>query len=140
MVSYSLLSSNNSKIRSGCAFSQILQKFSLPSKDAISCAMNMLLIVDQGINPVLEQFGFPKLRVKIGIDSGENAVIEYAFSTKNSHIDIIGYPMNLAAKITSLARPNHISIGIITYGRLDSKVIHRLRKLGLENTEDIDYR
>ncbi|MGB7559456.1 MAG: adenylate/guanylate cyclase domain-containing protein, partial [Nitrososphaeraceae archaeon] len=120
-------------------FPVIDNNFSLPSNNAISCAMNMLLIVDQGINPVLEEFGFPKLKVKIGIDSGETAAIEYIFSMKNSHVDIIGYPMNLAAKITSLARPNHISIGIITYRRLDSRVEHRLRKLGLENVEYIDY-
>jgi hypothetical protein len=36
------------------------------------------------------------------LDSGETAAIEYIFSMKNSHVDIIGYPMNLAAKITSL--------------------------------------
>jgi adenylate cyclase len=113
--------------------------FSLASNNAISCALNMLLVVQQGINPIIEEFGFSKLQIKIGIDSGENAIVEYAFNIKNSHVDIIGYPMNIAAKITSLAKPNHILIGIITYRRLDSKVEHRLRKLGLENIEYIDY-
>jgi adenylate cyclase len=113
--------------------------FSLTSNNAISCALNMLLLVQQGINPIIEEFGFSKLQIKIGIDSGENAIVEYAFNIKNSHVDIIGYPMNIAAKITSLAKPNHILIGIITYRRLDSKVEHRLRKLGLENIEYIDY-
>ena len=113
--------------------------FFLASNNAISCALNMLLVVQQGINPIIEEFGFSKLQIKIGIDSGENAIVEYAFNIKNSHVDIIGYPMNIAAKITSLAKPNHILIGIITYRRLDSKVEHRLRKLGLENIEYIDY-
>ena len=120
-------------------FPIIDNNFSLASNNAISCALNMLLIVDQGINPVLEEFGFPKLQIKIGIDSGENAIVEYAFSIKSSHVDIIGYPMNIAAKITSLAKPNHISIGINTYRRLDSRVEQRLRKLGMENVEYIDY-
>ena len=120
-------------------FPIIDNNFSLASNNAISCALNMLLIVDQGINPVLEGFGFPKLQIKIGIDSGENAIVEYAFSIKSSHVDIIGYPMNIASKITSLAKPNHVLIGIITYRRLDSNVEHRLRKLGLENIEYIDY-
>lgn len=120
-------------------FPIIDNNFSLASNNAISCALNMLLIVDQGINPVLEEFGFPKLQIKIGIDSGENAIVEYAFSIKSSHVDIIGYPMNIASKITSLAKPNHVLIGIITYRRLDSNVEHRLRKLGLENIEYIDY-
>jgi class 3 adenylate cyclase len=99
----------------------------------------MVLIVKQAINPVLKEFGFPKLRIKIGIDSGENAIVEYAFSMNNSHVDIIGYPMNIAAKITSLAKPNHILIGLITYRRLNSTVEHYLRKLGPENIEYIDY-
>ena len=120
-------------------FPIIDNNFSLASNNAISCALNMLLIVDQGINPTLEEFGFPKLQIKIGIDSGENAIVEYAFSIKSSHVDIIGYPMNIASKITSLAKPNHVLIGIITYRRLDSNVEHRLRKLGLENIEYIDY-
>ena len=120
-------------------FPIIDNNFSLASNNAISCALNMLLIVDQGINPVLEEFGFPKLQIKIGIDSGENAIVEYAFSIKSSHVDIIGYPMNIASKIISLAKPNHVLIGIITYRRLDSNVEHRLRKLGLENIEYIDY-
>ena len=46
--------------------------------------------------------------------------------------------MNIASKITSLAKPNQVLIGIITYRRLDSNVEHRLRKLGLENIEYID--
>ena len=79
-------------------FPVIDNNFSLASKNAISCAMNMLLIVDQGINPVLEEFGFAKLRLKIGIDSGENAIIEYTISMKNSHVDIIGYPMNIGSE------------------------------------------
>ena len=120
-------------------FPIIDNNFSLASNNAISCALNMLLIVDQGINPILEEFGFPKLQIKIGIDSGENAIVEYAFSIKSSHVDIIGYPMNIASKITSLAKPNHVLIGIITYRRLDSNVEHRLRKLGLENIDYIDY-
>jgi class 3 adenylate cyclase len=120
-------------------FPVIDNNFSLASNNAISCALSMLLIVEQAINPVLKEFGFPKLQIKIGIDSGENAIVEYAFSMNYSHVDIIGYPMNIAAKITSLARPNHISIGIITYRRLDSTVEHYLRKLGLENIEYIDY-
>jgi class 3 adenylate cyclase len=120
-------------------FPIIGNNFSLASNNAISCALNMVLTVNRAINPVLKEFGFPKLQIKIGIDSGENAIVEYAFSMNNSHVDIIGYPMNIAAKITSLAKPNHILIGILTYRRLDSTVEHYLRKLGLENIEYIDY-
>jgi adenylate cyclase len=113
--------------------------FSVASNNAISCALNMVLVVEQGINPIFKEFGFPRLQIKIGIDSGETAIVEYAFNIKNSHVDIIGYPMNIAAKITSVAPPNHLAIGIITFRHLDSKVEHRLRKMGLENIEYVDY-
>jgi class 3 adenylate cyclase len=47
--------------------------------------------------------------------------------------------MNIAAKITSLAKPNHILIGNTTYSDLNPNLEHALRKLGLENSEYIDY-
>jgi adenylate cyclase len=120
-------------------FPIIDNSFSIASNNAISCALNMALVVEQGINPILEEFSFPRLQIKIGVDSGENAIVEYAFNIKDSHVDIIGYPMNIAAKITSLAPPNHLAIGISTYRRLDSNVERRLTKMGLENMEYIDY-
>ena len=121
------------------AYFPVNDNFDLASRNAISCALNMLTIVEQAINPVLKELDFPELHVKIGIDSGENAIVEYAFSRKSSHIDIIGYPMNIAAKITSLAKPNHILIGDTIYSGLNPKLEHALRKLGLENSEYIDY-
>jgi hypothetical protein len=54
----------------------------------------MVLVVEQGINPMLKEFGFPGLQIKIGMDLGENAIVQYASNIKNSHVDIIGYPMN----------------------------------------------
>jgi adenylate cyclase len=120
-------------------FPIIDNNFSLASNNAISCALNMVRIVEQGINPILEEFGFPRLQIKIGIDSGENAIVEYAFNIKDSHVDIIGYPMNIAAKIASSTPPNHLAIGIIAYRRLDPKVEYRLRKMGLQNIENIDH-
>lgn len=121
------------------AYFPVNNNFYLASRNAICCALNMLTILEQAINPVLKELDFPELHVKIGIDSGENAIVEYAFSRKSSHIDIIGYPMNIASKITSLAKPNHILIGNTTYSGLNPKLEHALRKLGLENSEYIDY-
>lgn len=47
--------------------------------------------------------------------------------------------MNIAAKITSLAKPDHIFIGNTTYLGINPKLEYALRKLGLENSEYIDY-
>jgi|ERR687892_388539 class 3 adenylate cyclase len=113
--------------------------FSSATNNAILCASNMLLVLDQGINSVFKELGYPKLGIKIGIDSGENAIVEYIFSRKKSHMDIVGYPMNMAAKNTSLAKPNHILIGTITYSYLGPERKDYLEKFALENGGRIDY-
>ena len=84
------------------------------------CAKSMINVIENGINPILEKDkdNYPKLAVKIGIDEGENLAIRYEFD-KSAPIDLIGYPMNVAAKITSLTEPNKISIGNNVY-----KLIH----------------
>jgi class 3 adenylate cyclase len=87
---------------------------------AFQCANSMINVIENGINPILEKDkdNYPKLAVKIGIDEGENLAIQYGFD-KSSPIDLIGYPMNVAAKITSLTGPNKISVGNNVY-----KLIH----------------
>lgn len=114
--------------------------FPTPYKRALFCAIDMLITVEHGINAIFQQFDFPDLHMKIGIDSGENAIIEYGSSSETkSHVDIIGYPMNLTAKITSLAKPDHIMIGNTTYQGLDLRVRNVLAKIGLERVDYIDY-
>ncbi len=61
------------------------------------CAESMIDVIENGINPIFEKDGYPKLAVKIGIDEGENVAIQYGFD-KSAPIDLIGYPMNVAAK------------------------------------------
>jgi adenylate cyclase len=104
---------------------------------AILCAMNMLIVVDHGINNVLKEFDFPDLHIRIGINSGENAVIELG---TRSQIDILGYPMNETAKILPLAPPDHILIGTTMYNGLDAQMRNKLKKLGLKGHDYIDYR
>jgi adenylate cyclase len=84
---------------------------------AFQCASSIINVIENGINPILEKDkkdNYPKLAVKIGIDEGENLAIQYEFD-KSSPIDLIGYPMNVAAKMTSLTGPNEISVGNNVY-------------------------
>ena len=113
--------------------------FHIACKKALLCAINMLIIVEHGINATMKQFDFPDLHIKIGIESGENAIIEYGSRGTKSHIDILGYPMNIAAKITSLAMPDHILIGNTTYQGLDSRLHNRLTKFELKRLDHLDY-
>lgn len=88
---------------------------------AINCAKSMVEVIKKEINLILnEKYGYPQLQVKIGIDEGENAIIQYGYE-ENSPIDILGYGMNIVSKITSLTTPNGISIGENAYNLLDHK-------------------
>jgi hypothetical protein len=68
------------------------------------CAKSMINVIEDGINPIFEKDGYPKLAAKISMDEGENVAIQYGFD-KSAPIDLIGYPMNVAAKMNSLTDP-----------------------------------
>jgi adenylate cyclase len=53
----------------------------LPCINAINCARSMIKVVQHGINPILEQYGYPEMGVRIGIDIGDqNAVLQYGWN------------------------------------------------------------
>jgi class 3 adenylate cyclase len=93
----------------------------------------MLTVVKNGINPILNQYDYPELGVKIGMDVGENVIVQYGHD-KSSPIDILGYCMNVAAKITSLTAPNTISVGEDVYELLhpSEKALFSEMKLSAE--------
>jgi adenylate cyclase len=88
---------------------------------AVNCARSMITVIKNGINPILNQYDYPELNVKIGMDEGENVIVQYGHD-KSSQIDILGYCMSIAAKITSLTNPNKISIGEDVYNKLHPSI------------------
>jgi len=111
---------------------------------AINCARCMLQVAHEGINPILNQYDCPVMNVRIGIDAGENAVIQSGWDihpnitnvekigNNNNNIskkeqilikkpvyDILGYSTSIAVKMTALANPNHMVIGQVVYDALD---------------------
>jgi len=115
----------------------------MPCINAIGCAQSMVKIVQAGINPILDEDFYPEISVRIGIDVGENAIIQSGWDIhhvndyicsdsqsrheqrkqeiKISHYDILSYTMNIATKMTALARPNGIVIGQLVYEKLDER-------------------
>ena len=102
--------------------------------NAVNCAQSMIKIMQQGINPILNQYDYPEMSVRIGIDVGENAVVQYGWTTdiykldnqkqvlkKTPRLDILGYTISIAAKMSALAKPNRIVIGQSVYEILDDK-------------------
>jgi len=102
----------------------------LPCINAINCARSMIKVIENGINPILNQYDYPEMGVRVGIDVGEIALIQYGWDlhildekqiVKEPHHDILGYTVNVAVKMTSLAKPNGLVVGQSVYHILDEK-------------------
>lgn len=112
----------------------------MPCTNAVHCARSMIRAVKEGLNIILNQEGYPELEVRVGIDAGENVVVQYGWSVhslvidgkqitiRKARHDILGYTISMASKITALAQPNQIVIGQDVYEALDKdqKDIFRL--------------
>ena len=83
----------------------------IAADNAIGAAKSMIKIIEEGINPILNQYDYPDLMVKIGVDFGQNIVVRYGADEQHSHVDLMGPAMNIAAKIQAMAKPNQILIG-----------------------------
>lgn len=86
--------------------------------NAVNCAKTMIDIIERGINPILSEYDYPELRVKIGMDFGENVIVRYGSDEARSHVDILGPAVSIAAKITALSKPNQILVGQDIYEKL----------------------
>ncbi|MDQ3972608.1 MAG: adenylate/guanylate cyclase domain-containing protein [Thermoproteota archaeon] len=102
----------------------------LPCVNAVNCAQSMIKIIRQGINPILNEYDYPEIAVRIGIDIGENVVVQYSWrdnsssaqskdAIKQPHHDVLGYTISIAAKMTTFAQSNQIVIGQFIYDTLD---------------------
>ncbi|MGI9567482.1 MAG: adenylate/guanylate cyclase domain-containing protein [Nitrosopumilus sp.] len=86
--------------------------------NAVNCAKSMISVIQKGINPILNQYDYPDLMVKIGVDFGQNIIVRYGADPEHSHVDLMGPAMNIAAKIQNMAKPNQILIGMDVFKRL----------------------
>ena len=107
-----------------------LEEKYLPCANAVNCAHSMIKIMRAGLNPILNEYDYPEMGVRVGIDVGENVVVQYGWGTrlsavqdkrevKKSHFDILGYTISIAAKMTTFAKDNQIVIGQVVYDMMD---------------------
>jgi adenylate cyclase len=104
----------------------------LASDTSVECGKSMINIIRETNGIFNKKFGYPELFAKIGIDAGENAIVQYGYE-QQSPIDILGYSMNIAAKITSLTGANKISIGHNVYKSLDRKTQREFHELSMSD-------
>ena len=106
-----------------------------PADNIVNCAKSMIRVLNEAINPVLNENDYPTLSAKIGIDAGENMIVRYGSDKTKSHVDILGASMNMAAKIQNMAEPNEILIGGDVYTRLHPETQKTFNKKTLDNSK-----
>lgn len=92
----------------------------------VNCARAMLNITRYAINQVMKEYGYPELRIKIGIDLGENQIVRLGGT-----LDLLGYTMSITAKIVELAKPWQIVIGKWVYDALAEEFKQSFKELRL---------
>ncbi|GBC72851.1 hypothetical protein HRbin04_00246 [archaeon HR04] len=92
----------------------------------VNCARAMLNITRYAINQVLKEYGYPELRIKIGIDLGENQIVRLGGT-----LDLLGYTMSITAKIVELAKPWQMVIGKWVYDALPEEFKRSFKELRL---------
>lgn len=85
---------------------------------AIDCALTTRRLVYIGLNQALEENGYPRIDIRIGLDSGDAYVVTIGSPETKRHKDIIGATVSLAAKIQSLGSPGDILLGDVTQRNL----------------------
>jgi adenylate cyclase len=127
--------------------------------NAVNCAKYMLRIAREAINPILNQYDCPEINLRIGVDIGENAIIQSGWDihpnirnrrknnknnitinhnkkqqpllVKKPVYDVLSYTVSLAVKMTALANHNHIVIGEPAYNLLEDKQRAAFQRLNM---------
>jgi adenylate cyclase len=127
--------------------------------NAVNCAKYLIRIAREAINPILNQYGCPEINLRIGVDIGENAIIQSGWdihpnirnrrknnnknviinrNKKQQHpllkkpvYDLLSYTISIAVKMTALAHPNHLVIGEPAYNLLDDKQRSAFQRLNM---------
>ncbi|KAF0869988.1 adenylate/guanylate cyclase domain-containing protein [Candidatus Nitrosocosmicus agrestis] len=89
---------------------------------SLECATHIQETITKGVNPIFRQHSLGEIAIKIGIEYGSALVILYGKNINHAHIDLIGFSISIAAKITSVAYPNEIVVGENAYNNIDSSL------------------
>ncbi|HKG87406.1 MAG TPA: adenylate/guanylate cyclase domain-containing protein [Nitrososphaeraceae archaeon] len=90
-------------------------------------------LAGHGLIPIFQKRRLPRLKFRIGIDSGEAVVTNIGDISSKHHKDLIGQTINLATKIQSAAGENEIIIGhtmLIRLGVYRRKLFEEYKKSG----------
>lgn len=111
----------------------VAEELSSPVADrAVTCAESMLKVLKVGVNPILKENNLPELKVKIGLDYGENTIVRYGDDPQEAHVDILGPSVSMAAKIQNLSQPDQIMVGSDIYTKLYNSIREYFIRMDLD--------
>jgi adenylate cyclase len=82
--------------------------------NALYCAYTMKKYIQNFLNPLLLDKGFPSINFRIGINSGEVIKTIVGYNQIKQHFDLIGDTINIASKIQNIPIENSILLGQLT--------------------------
>jgi class 3 adenylate cyclase len=85
--------------------------FIIKNDAAVDCAYCVRRLVYDGMKPELEAAGLPTIDVRLGIDSGQAAIVVLGSVMTKRHADLIGDVVSLALKIQGKAGAGEIFLG-----------------------------
>lgn len=115
-----------------------MSSYAIQGRNAVSCARTVIKVITQGLNPILNQYDYPELKIRTGIDFGEIGVVQYGIDIDEyngkavftrPHIDLIGSTISIAVKMTSIAEADQIVIGERLYNMLDDRQKSTFKKI-----------
>jgi class 3 adenylate cyclase len=89
--------------------------FLAANDNAIDGALTMRSLVQDAVNPALEEIGHPIVSVRIGIESGGAVATTLGDPATKCQRDLIGRTLSMACKIQSSGLPGEIRIGQVAY-------------------------
>ena len=97
----------------------------------IDCALCIRKLVYVGINPILERIKLPRIGLRIGIDSGEAAILELGSPASKLQKDIIGSVINITTKVQSVSGEGNVAVGQSACRRLHTMYREVLEEITL---------
>jgi len=88
-------------------------------QNAVRCAKSMNRAIKHAINPAFEKFGLPEIKIRVGVESGNNQIVFFG-----PEPDLIGSTITMTSKIYPLADPCQIAIGEEVYKKLNGATNH----------------
>ncbi len=88
-------------------------------RDQVDDALDRGNVTDEQSKLLKDMNSLKRLAVRLGLNFGKNTVVRYGRASQDcSLVDLIGYPLNITAKIQSKAKINQILVGEDLYDKL----------------------